>query len=196
MYFYNMKIGYERVSMIDQNPDMQTDALKAYGCEQIFSEKISGRKRSRPELDKMLSLLRKGDTLVVWRINRLGRNLKDLIDISDTLKEQGVELVSLDGKVDTTTSTGRFFFQLMAVFAEYEVEQIRERTIAGLQAARSRGRVGGRPKGLSPMFLQKEKIAKALYADKDNNNMSVKEIMQSLGIKSKTSFYKIINHNK
>ena len=132
---YKMLIGYARVSTADQNLNLQTDALKKAGCEKICSDKISGSKAERPGLEKALELSRAGDTLVIWRLDRLGRSLKDLIQIAETLKTQDIGLKSLEEGIDTTTSTGQLMFHLFGALAEFEKNLIRERSTAGLDAA-------------------------------------------------------------
>lgn len=139
-----MLVGYARVSTHDQNPDLQIDALKAIGCEEIFHEKVSGRNRLRPELDTCLRILRKGDTLVVWRLDRLGRSLKDLVEIVHSLEGREVAFKSLTENIDTTSAGGRLVFHLFGALAEFEHNLIADRTRAGLAAARARGRKGGR----------------------------------------------------
>ncbi|WP_393964363.1 recombinase family protein [Exiguobacterium sp. S22-S28] len=137
------KIGYARVSTSDQNLDLQLDELEKAGCTKIFQEKASSVKK-RPELEKYLDYLREGDTLVVWKLDRLGRTTKKLLELIDDLRDRGINLQILTLGVDTSTAAGRLFFTMMAGLAEMERELIRERTKAGLQAARSRGRLGGR----------------------------------------------------
>lgn len=188
-YLYGMKIGYARVSTVEQNLDLQLDALTIAGCEKIFMEKITGKVRSRPELDKMLSELRTGDSVIVWKLDRLARSLKDLVSIVGQLKEKGVGFKSLSDNIETNTAQGKLFFHVFGAIAEFEADLIKERTNAGLKAARSRGRIGGRPKGLSTSALQKAKVAKSLYDQKD---MTVEEIMSHLSIKSKATFYNYI----
>ena len=132
---YKMLIGYARVSTADQNLNLQTDALKKAGCEKICSDKISGAKAERPGLGKALEIARSGDSLVIWRLDRLGRSLKDLIQIAETLKTQDIGLKSLEEGIDTTTSTGQLMFHLFGALAEFEKNLIRERSTAGLDAA-------------------------------------------------------------
>jgi DNA invertase Pin-like site-specific DNA recombinase len=139
-----MRIGYARVSMQDQRPELQLDALAATACDQVFHEKGSGGNRERPELETCLKVLRKGDTLVVWRLDRLGRSLKDLVEIVHGLEERGIGFQSLTESIDTTNAGGKLVFHLFAALAEFERNLIRERTVAGLVAARARGRKGGR----------------------------------------------------
>lgn len=145
-----MKIGYARVSTTEQNLDLQNDALTSAGCEKIFTDTISGRVNERPGLDGAFNALRKGDTLVVWKLDRLGRTVKQLVDFVLELKDQGVEFQSITDGIDTSTSMGQFMFHIMAALAQMERDLISERTRAGLAAARKRGKVGGRPSKLTP----------------------------------------------
>ena len=144
----NMKIGYARVSTYEQNLDLQTDALEKAGCEQVFHDQISGAKTKRPGFDEALSYLRSGNILVVWRLDRLSRSLKHLIETVNLLEEKGIGFQSLQESIDTTTSGGKLIFHIFGALAEFERNLIRERTQAGLAAARARGRKGGRPKSL------------------------------------------------
>jgi DNA invertase Pin-like site-specific DNA recombinase len=144
-----MIIGYARVSTEDQSLDGQLDALKAAGAERIFADKITGTARSRPELDRLLDQLRQGDVITVTKYDRLARSLRDLLDIVDTIQAQGAGFRSLAEDIDTTTSAGRLVFHVFASIAQFERERISERTREGLEAARKRGRVGGRPPALS-----------------------------------------------
>ena len=180
-----MLIGYARVSTEDQNLDLQRDALHKSGCEQIFTDQISGTKARRPGLEEALSHLRSGDTLVVWRLDRLGRSLTHLIATVTALQERGVGFKSLTESIDTTTSGGRLVFNIFASLAEFEREIIRERTNAGLSAARARGRNGGRPKKLSRKQIQ---VLQDLAADKKH---SVREICSLFGIR-RTAFYRYV----
>jgi DNA invertase Pin-like site-specific DNA recombinase len=177
-----MKVGYARVSTIEQDLAMQTDALEQAGCERIFQDKASGAKAERPGLQEALAFLRKGDSLVVWRLDRLGRSLKHLIETVGELEERGIGFQSLQESIDTTTSGGRLIFHIFGALAEFERNLIRERTMAGLQAARARGRKGGRPRALDNKRIQ---LAYQLY---DERKQTVKEICEILGI-SKPTLY-------
>lgn len=157
-----MIIGYARVSTQDQSPQLQLDALDGASCEQVFQEKATGALRERPELVACLRTLRKGDTLVVWKLDRLARSLKDLVEIIHDLNQRGVGFRSLTESIDTTSSGGRLVFHIFGALAEFEHSLIRERTIAGLAAARARGRKGGRKPALSPADVRK---AAAMLAD-------------------------------
>lgn len=160
-----MKIGYARVSTKDQNLDLQIEALEKAGCEKIYQEKISGATKNRPELDKMIEQFREGDELYVWRLDRLGRSLKNIIDLVLNLSDKGIIIKGLVDGVDTSTINGRLFLNLMASLAEYERELIRERTNAGLQSARARGRLGGRPKGYTAETISKLLLLRNIYKD-------------------------------
>lgn len=177
-----MKIGYARVSTVEQNLDMQRDALEKVGCEKIIVDKASGTVAARPGLEKIKELLRAGDTLVVWRLDRLGRSLQDLIAWAFYLEENGVALQSLAETIDTSTSTGKLTFHLFGALAEFERNLIRERTQAGLAAARARGRLGGRPSALDP---DKQALAVQLYREK---KLTVAKICTMMGI-SKPTLY-------
>lgn len=183
-----MKIGYARVSTRDQSLDMQVEALQNSGCEKIYQEKISGSTKDRPELAKLLEHLREGDTLIVWRLDRLGRSLKNIIDLVLDLSQKKVNIKGLTDGVDTGTTNGRLFLNFMASFAEYERELIKERTKAGLSAARTKGRMGGRPKGMKPEAIAKIKILRSLCQD---TSKQPKEIYEPLGI-TRPSFYRYI----
>ncbi len=160
-----MQIGYARVSTKDQNFDLQMDALRKAGCEKVFQEVVSGAKAERPVLDGLLCELRPGDVLVIWKLDRLGRSLRHLVDLAGTLMERDVGLRSLNDPIDTTTPQGRLAFNLFASLAEFERDLIRERTQAGLTAARARGRKGGRPKGLPPQAERTACAAETLYPE-------------------------------
>ncbi len=177
-----MLIGYARVSTFDQNPDLQRDALEKAGCEKIFTDTVSGTVPLRPGLSKAKEQLRKGDTLVVWRLDRLGRSLKDLIEWMNYLDTEGVALKSLQESIDTATATGKLVFHVFAALAEFERNLISERTQAGLSAARARGRLGGRPKSLD---ADKKQVVIDLYNEK---KLTVKKICEMMGI-SKPTLY-------
>ena len=184
-----MYFGYARVSDPNkQTLDLQIDALEKYGCDRIYSEKMTGTRFDRPELARMIDQLRPGDVVVVWKLDRLGRSTKQLIELVNQFEEMGVEFVSLQDSIDTTTSTGRFFFRLMASFAELERDMISERTKAGLEAARARGRCGGRPK-TTPAKID---MALRMYNSKE---YSVKEICIATGI-SKGTLYNYLRKQK
>ena len=157
-----MKIGYARVSTQDQNLSLQISSLQKFGCEKIFSEKKSGVKR-RPELEGLMNFVREGDVVVIWKIDRLARSLSELISITEQFKSKGVDLVSIDGQVDTTSAMGRMFFQITGAFAEFERNLIIERTKAGIVEAKKRGVQLGRPKGLTSESQQIARAAKELY---------------------------------
>lgn len=177
-----MLIGYARVSTHEQNLDLQTDALKKSGCEKIFEDKVTGIAAARPGIDDALSHLRAGDTLVVWRLDRLGRSLKHLIELVGELEEQGIAFKSLQEAIDTTSSGGKLIFHIFGALAEFERNLIQERTQAGLTAARVRGKKGGRPKALDK---SKRAMAVKLYNDREH---SVKEICELMKI-SRTTLY-------
>lgn len=185
-----MKFGYARVSTRDQSPDLQTDPLRAEGCEEIYCETASGANAERPVLDGLLDKVRPGDVIVVWKLDRLGRSLRHLVSLVNFLMEKNVGLKSLQDPIDTTHAQGRLVFNIFAALAEFERDLIRERTQAGLRAARVRGRMGGRPKGLSPAAEKKAIAAAALYT---KGELSVREIGDNLGI-SKATLYKYLRH--
>ncbi len=185
-----MQIGYARVSTADQNPDIQTDALKRAGCQQVFVERASGAKGERVELVKLLGKVRSGDVIVVWKLDRLGRSLKHLVCVVSELMTKGVSLKSLQEPIDTTTSQGRLVFHIFASLAEFERDLIRERTNAGLTTARARGRKGGRPKGLSEAAKKKAMAAAALYKEA---KLSANEIARNLAV-SKATLYGYLRH--
>jgi len=179
-----MLIGYARVSTHDQTLDLQTDALTRAGCEKIFTDMTSGAKSERPGLQEAMNHLRAGDTLVVWRLDRLGRTLKHLIATIADLSDKGIGFRSLQENMDTTTSGGKLIFHIFGALAEFEREVIRERTNAGLQAATARGRLGGRPK-LQTKDPKKIALAKQLY---EGGNMPVQEICDTLHIGRSTLY--------
>ncbi len=179
-------VGYARVSTFEQILDLQRDALDAAGCKKIFTDTASGGRSDRPGLQQALDYVREGDVLVVWRLDRLGRSLKYLIEIITTLNERGIGFKSLTEQIDTTTSGGKLIFHVFGALAEFERDVIRDRTQAGLIAARARGRMGGRPKKLGTGG--KIAMAQALYDDKTH---SVADICKTLGI-SRTTLYRYI----
>jgi DNA invertase Pin-like site-specific DNA recombinase len=175
-------IGYGRVSTLDQSLDLQTDALTKAGCIKIFDEKVSGKNDDRPELAKALDYLREGDALVVYKLDRLARSTKKLIELSEILEQRGIELISIRDNIDTTTAVGRAMFKMLAVIAELERDIISERTMAGLDAARARGRLGGRPR------TDKKKVDQAikLYESKQ---YTLKDIVEMTSV-SKPTLYR------
>lgn len=185
-----MQVGYERVSTDDQNLGLQRDALVAAGCNKFFSDKISGSKFDRPGLAECLNFLREGDVLVVWRLDRLGRSLKDLIGIVEDLEKRGIGFRSLQEAIDTTTSGGKLVFHLFGALAEFERNLIRERTIAGLQAARARGRKGGRKQKLTKQEIE---IGVSLSHDPTR---TVTSICEHLGICRQTYYRYIAPRSK
>lgn len=182
-----MKIGYARVSTGLQNLNLQEDRLNAYGCEKIFSDHISGSKSKRPGLDKAIEFARSGDTIVVWRLDRLGRNMEELITLVNELNERGVSFHSLEENItmDKSSSTGQLLFHLFAAFAEFERNLILERSSAGRIAARARGRYGGRPEKLSNQDLN---LLKTLY----DNGTPIKTIAEQWQV-SRTTIYRYLN---
>jgi DNA invertase Pin-like site-specific DNA recombinase len=181
-----MFIGYARVSTTDQKLDLQNDELLKIGCERIFSDKMTGARADRAGLAEAVSHLRPGDTLVVWKLDRLGRTVRQLVEFVAALKERGVEFRSLTDGIDTSTPAGRFFFHMMAALAEMERDLTRERTMAGLAAARKRGRLGGRPPKLSPRQVDH---AKRLMSDPET---TAGDVAASLGV-SRSTLYKAIS---
>ncbi|MCP5410127.1 MAG: recombinase family protein [Chromatiaceae bacterium] len=177
-----MLIGYARVSTQDQKPELQLDALSVAGCEKVFTEKASGAQRDRPQLKAALEYMREGDTLVVWRLDRLARSLKQLIETIEELEQRKTGFKSLTESIDTTTAGGKLIFHIFGGLAEFERSIIRERTNAGLQAARERGRIGGRPPSLSDKDL---KEAKALLRDPD---ITVEQVASRLGVAPSTLY--------
>ncbi|BCB72082.1 MULTISPECIES: recombinase family protein [Gammaproteobacteria] len=178
----NQRIGYARVSTDDQNLHLQRDALEKAGCQVIYEDKASGKNTERPELEACLKALRSGDTLVVWRLDRLGRSLGDLVKLVTTLEEQKIGFESLQEKIETTSASGKLVFHVFAALAEFERNLISERTRAGLKAARARGRLGGR----KPKLKQKDiREIKALLKDP---NIPVSDIAKRFGV-SRTTIY-------
>mgnify|MGYP001341682868 CR=1 FL=1 len=183
-----MKFGYARVSTQAQDLQLQLDALNKYGVERIYTEKISGTIHERPELERMLDSLREGDTVVVYSLSRLGRSLKQLIQLTERFDESGVNLVSLTDQIDTSSSVGRFLFHLMASLAQFERDLISDRTKAGLEAARARGRKGGRPQ----KDVQSIDKAIRLYETK---SLRIKEIEEATGV-SRSTLYRSLRRKK
>ncbi|MCX5580973.1 recombinase family protein [Kaistia terrae] len=177
-----MQIGYARVSSSDQSLGLQRAAFAREGIEKVFHETASGAQRDRPELQKALDYLRKGDTLVVWKLDRLGRSLRQLIDTVESLKESGIEFRSLTESIDTSTAGGMLIFNVFGALAQFERSLSRERTMAGLQAAKDAGKAGGRPRSLSDSDLA---AAKALLADR---TITVKEVAERLGVSQPTLY--------
>ena len=184
-----MRIGYARVSTRDQHPEAQRDALTAAGCDQIFLDKVSGKLARRPELDKaLLSANRVGDQLVVTKLDRLGRSLEHLIELSKRLQGAGVDLVVLDQGIDTSTAIGRMFFQILGAVAEFEHALMSERTLDGLAAARARGRTGGQKPKLGPRQV---KLAQQMYDEKDEHGKrryTVEQIAAEFGVTRPTIY--------
>lgn len=178
------RLGYGRVSTADQNPDSQKDALQKAGVDQIFLDTYTGTKSSRPQLDKMREQLRSGDTIVITRLDRLGRSTKDLLNLVSDLQDLGVNLEVLEQNINTSSPEGKLFFTLVASFAEFEREIMRARTIDGLAAARARGRVGGRKPIMSQSKIQ---MAQQMYSE----GKYVKEIADVLGV-SRPTIYRVL----
>ncbi|HRI93770.1 MAG TPA: recombinase family protein [Accumulibacter sp.] len=177
-----MLIGYARVSTRDQKPHLQLDALQESGCERIFEETASGAKRDRPELKAVLDFMRAGDNLVVWKLDRLARSTRQLLETVEALELRGIGLKILTQNIDTTNAGGRLIFTVFSAIAEFEREIIRERTRAGLDAARSRGRTGGRPRALSDKDL---KEARVLLTDPE---ITVEDVARRLGVGPSTLY--------
>jgi DNA invertase Pin-like site-specific DNA recombinase len=177
-----MLIGYARVSTVDQNLDLQKDALIKAGCKEVFEDVISGSKSERQGLEKLLKYVRPGDTVVVWKLDRLGRSLKHLIELVQMFNDRGIGFKSLQENIDTTTASGKLFLHIFGALAEFERELIRERTLAGLKSAAERGRKGGRPKAMDDKKIEQ---ARALY----RSQIPISEICQTLGI-SKGTLYR------
>ncbi|WP_218082167.1 recombinase family protein [Anthocerotibacter panamensis] len=177
-----MNIGYARVSTTDQSLNLQLDVLQAIGCEKLFTDTASGGKDDRVGLGQALTFARSGDTLIVWKLDRLGRSLKHLVETVSSLQERGIGFRSLQESIDTTTSSGKLFFHLFAALAEFERDIIRERTQAGLKSARARGRKGGRPAKLDAKQIT---MAQTLLADPKN---TAQEVAKTLGVARSTLY--------
>ena len=184
-----MKFGYARVSTLEQNLDSQIDILKKYGCEKIIEEKVSTRSEVREKFQECRSWMREGDILVCTKMDRLGRSVKELIEIVEDLHKNNIDIVFLEQDIDTSKPSGKFIFHMFAAFAEFERDIIRERTLAGLAAARTRGRKGGRKKIIS------EKKINTAFKMYDSKNYTVKEISETLEIKVRT-FYDYLKRRK
>jgi DNA invertase Pin-like site-specific DNA recombinase len=180
-----MLVGYARISSTDQKFELQNDALKAAGCARIFHDTASGALRDRPMLTAALDFMREGDTLVVWKLDRLARSVKQLIETIEDLHKKGVGFRSLTESIDTTTPGGRLIFHVFGALAEFERGIIRERTLAGLESARARGRTGGRPRSLNEQGIS---AAKALLRD---GSLTVREVANQLNV-SEATLYKYI----
>ena len=178
-----MLIGYARVSTYDQNLDLQVDALKDIGCQKIFTDKSSGKNKERLGLDEALAYAREGDVIVTWKLDRMGRSLKHLVEVITDLESKGIGFTSIQENINTTTSGGKLIFHIFAALAEFESDIIKERTHAGLAAARSRGRNGGRPKALTDQQI------KQLRVMSKDNSITVQEICKTFNI-SKGTYYK------
>lgn len=184
-----LRIGYARVSTLEQNEDLQIDALRSAGCQRIFTDHTSGAKASRPQLDRMLDMLRRGDTVVVWKLDRLGRSVQNLVDLMDRFQKTGVGFHSLTEQMDTSTSGGVLIFNIFSALAQFERDLIRERTKAGLEAARARGRNGGRPRKLSD---KDRAMIRQVY---DSRTATVQEIADRFNV-SRSTIYKALEHSK
>lgn len=178
-----MKIGYARVSTLQQNLSLQEDSLKQAGCEKIFTDKISSSKQHRPGLQEALSFARRGDVIVVWRLDRLARSLNDLVHLVTRLEEKGVHIEAIDGSINTNSLNGKLVFHIFAALAQFEKGLIQERTRAGLQAARARGRVGGR----KPKLTSSE--VKRLQRLMQDRSIQIQDLEKMFGI-SKTTLYR------
>ena len=184
-----MLIGYCRVSTADQNLSLQKDELEKFGCSKIYEDVASGAKSARVGLEAAIDFAREGDTLVIWKLDRLGRSLRDLIEIVNRLEQSGVSFVCITQNIDTRTLGGKLFFHIFGALAEYERELIRERTKAGLTAARARGRKGGRKPAMNEEQIEQ---ARAMM---DNPKLKIKSIIKTLGI-SKATLYKYVPMGK
>ena len=187
-----VRIGYGRVSTRDQHLEAQHDALMAAGCEQVYVDVASGKLAARPELDKTLACLREGDTLVITRLDRLGRSLPHLLEVSAELRERNVDLIVLQQQIDTSTAAGRMFFAVLGAVGEFERDLLSERTRDGLRAARARGRTGGRKSKLKPAHVQ---LARQMHDELDDDGRrrhTVQDIADELGV-SRGTIYRALN---
>lgn len=186
-----MIIGYARVSKVDQNYNLQVDDFKKHGCEKIFVEKISGASKDRPQFNRMLEMLRPGDTVIVWDISRLGRTMVDMVLLVEKWIKEGINFRSIQEPfIDTTTEMGEMIFKFFTVLAEGERKRIVRRTKEGVAAARARGRVGGRPKGLTAKAKSKASSVAILY----KQGKSIEQIREHLGIGSNSTIYRYLRH--
>ncbi|MED0668472.1 recombinase family protein [Bacillus badius] len=181
-----MIFGYARVSTEEQNLDMQIDSLQQYGAEKIYQEKMTGTRKDRQQLEELLKVLRKGDKVIVYKLDRISRSTKHLIELSELFNEMDVDFVSIHDNIDTSTAMGKFFFRTMASIAELERDIISERTKSGLKAARARGKKGGRPSKKT----DKVQMALKMYGSKE---YSIKEITEATGL-GKTTLYRYLNN--
>jgi DNA invertase Pin-like site-specific DNA recombinase len=177
-------IGYARVSTQDQNLELQLDALKQYGCEEVYQEKVTGTKKDRSQLDELIKIIRPGDKVIIYKLDRISRSTKHLIELSEFFERKDIQFVSIQDNIDTSTPMGRFFFRTMASLAELERDIISERTKAGLNAARARGRKGGRPE----VDKKKVNLALKMYNSKE---YSISQIVQATGISQATLYRKL-----
>jgi DNA invertase Pin-like site-specific DNA recombinase len=184
-----MKVGYARVSTHEQNLEAQLDALRQAGCDKIVSEKVTTRKAARPKLNEALTWLRSGDVLICTKMDRLARSIRELLTIADNLAERNVDVVFIDQNIDTTQAGGRLVFHMFAALAEFERDLIRERTLAGLAAARARGRKGGRKRALRGTRLE------AAFRMYDSREYTVRQICESMDIKERT-FYEYLKRRR
>jgi DNA invertase Pin-like site-specific DNA recombinase len=184
--FDHTMLGYARVSTLEQDEALQVDALQSAGCARVFVDKASGKLEHRPGLDRLLDQLRPGDTLVVWRLDRLGRSLRHLIETTQALEARGVAFRSLTESIDTSTPGGKLIFHVFGALAEFERDLIRERTLADLAAARARGRRGGRPSVWTP---EKQKVARSMYESREHD---VATIARVIGV-SRASVYRVLS---
>ena len=183
-----MNLGYARVSTQEQNLDMQLDALEGFGCDKIFQEKVSGVSKEKPELQELLKMAREGDTVVVWKLDRLGRTTRQLVELVDDLGKSNINFVSINENIDTTSKVGKLIFTIFSALAEMEREILIERTKAGLEAARARGRVGGRPR----KNQKKVELALQMY---ESGDYYIKQIEEATGV-SKATIYRYLKKQK
>ena len=186
-----MRLGYARVSTQEQTLHSQTDALRQAGCQRIYEDRVSGAKAHKPEFERMMGFIREGDTIVIWKLDRLGRSTRQLIELVENLGNKGIHLVSLNDPIDTTSPGGMLVFQIFCALAEHERNVIVQRTRAGLESARARGRNGGRPKGLTEKYQKIAPSVKNLY---ELGQQSTTDIMSTFQIGSRRTFYKVLRY--